>query len=653
MRGRSADLPTGDIVPFDLELAIPNGGRLNSIIDQPDFQIPDYLWFIEVRIDSENVVQQSQIVDEFSGLVAPTGIPWWIVDIEEALRAFNSGELGAPNYSTDDEDGLFGLGVPPVTMDALIWEALYPGFPTSIADNFLSYAFNRNPTDGDTAGGQFPGSSGVSTIDAEDIFTLTFDIVTRANDVTYRVLAADSLPVVPSSPGFEALAEIEGPFNASVGGQSLTGDEGLSSEPNIVSVIDQGYSARVTVKDSQNITASPSRFYRVQVLSALDLFTVATLGAGVTADNLAYDDLDGDGLANIFEILLGSDPDDNGDTAITTPADQFSALQMFYFGVTNPAVNRPLDDADSDGQSNLVELLGSSDPSNAGVTSELSVADAYTLEGMIVFFGANVTTVNNGAQDDLDGDGESNLTELQLSSNPNNASITSGATIADEFVITGLANAGGFNDLAIVTDDADFLAGGDLDGDGESNLAELQLGSNPNNAADTNGATAIEAFVAEGMARFGVLNGVSAVLPANFAPDGDFDIDGESNLVELQLGSNPNSLVILTGRSEVEHRVAEAMATFGVFNGVAGVTTSNLTPSADFDGGGASNIAELVLGDNPDNSLDDQSPAAVNAFVDDFIDTNYAPGAYAPNGDEDADGVTNIQEIFLGTNPLP
>ena len=77
MEGRSDAKPNGDILDFDLDLALPSGARLNDIID-PDFAITDYLWLIEIKLDSTDVVRESEIVREDPALVAPTGLPWWI-----------------------------------------------------------------------------------------------------------------------------------------------------------------------------------------------------------------------------------------------------------------------------------------------------------------------------------------------------------------------------------------------------------------------------------------------------------------------------------------------------------------------------------------------------------------------------------------------
>ena len=261
MEGRSDAKPDGDILDFDLDLALPSGARLNDIID-PDFAIVDYLWVIEIKLDSTDVVRESQIVREDPALVAPTGLPWWIFNPFEA----NGSDFFAPN--TDQNEGLFGISFQPSTVSQADWEAQYPGYPADAAGmpdevaNFLAYAFNRNPADGDTTGNRFPGTYGVSDFEGDEYLSIAFDIVTRADDLIYTVQADDNVGFTSPEP----IVVIDGPYNTLTGATSLTGDGGLLlSEGNVTSVLDQGYSARVTVKDSQDVTVDPMRFIRVLV----------------------------------------------------------------------------------------------------------------------------------------------------------------------------------------------------------------------------------------------------------------------------------------------------------------------------------------------------------------------------------------------------
>lgn len=271
LEGRSATKPEGDSVEIDLDLALPGGARLNDIIDE-DLTIVDYLWFIEVIIDSTNVIEESEIVRESPALIAPTGLPWWIVDLNEVVASTHVLDPGTypnpiedPAFSTDVNDGFFGISFQSFgPTDAADWETLYPGYPTAVDENLLAYAFNRNPADGDTAGNQFPGTFGVTAFEGEQYLSIAFDIVTRATDLVYTVEADDDA----GFPSPDTLVVIDGPFDTLTGPTSLTGDGGLGEEANVTSVLDQGYSARVTVKDLQDVTASPMRFIRVVVNAA-------------------------------------------------------------------------------------------------------------------------------------------------------------------------------------------------------------------------------------------------------------------------------------------------------------------------------------------------------------------------------------------------
>jgi len=266
LEGRSFAKPEGDRVEVDIDLALPGGARLNGIIEG-GFFIEDYLWFIEVIIDSTNVIEESQIVRESPSLIASTGIPWWIVNLAEVISA-DVDVITA--FNSSENDGFFGISnsVGPTNVGA--WELLYPGHSASATGlpleqaNFLAYAFNRNPVDGDTTGNQFPGTFGITAIEGDDYLSVAFDIVTRATDLIYTVQADDDV----GFPSPDILVVIDAPFTELIGPKSLTGDGGLIEGANVTSVLDQGYSARVTVKDSQDITASTTRFIRVIVDSA-------------------------------------------------------------------------------------------------------------------------------------------------------------------------------------------------------------------------------------------------------------------------------------------------------------------------------------------------------------------------------------------------
>ncbi|PXA02986.1 hypothetical protein DDZ13_14460 [Coraliomargarita sinensis] len=276
MEGRSAAMPEGQILDFDVELAIPSGSRFTALLPE-DRVITDYLWAIQIDLDANNEIPQSSIVREFPARIIPSGLPWLILNPFEGVvgddtdpgPAFAGSGNDLTLTNSEMDEGAFGLVPQLSTVSEASWEALYgviadeAGTPTQVA-NFLAYAFNRNPNDGDTVGNQFPGSFGITEEQGEEYLSISFDFVTRASDLQY-VVEADNSALFDDAP--EVLLTITPPFTETVDVASLTGDGGAIYEDNVVTVLDQGYSARVTVRDSIDVTTEPMRFIRVIVES--------------------------------------------------------------------------------------------------------------------------------------------------------------------------------------------------------------------------------------------------------------------------------------------------------------------------------------------------------------------------------------------------
>ncbi|MDQ8193042.1 CARDB domain-containing protein [Coraliomargarita sp. SDUM461004] len=261
MAGRSEANPSGSSVAIDLELALPSEARLLQIIED-DYSFADYLWFIEVVIDSTSALTQSEIVNEATGSVAPVEYPWWILNIQEILDS----DSYLTDMNTSEVDGAFGITRAFSSMDATTWELLYPGYSTADSENLLAYAFNRSPSSGDTAGDQFPGSYGVVEIEGDEYLSISFDIVTRATDLTYVVQAADDVAFTTNQVDLLTINVTNSTgYTDLTGPASLTGDGGLIDADNVVSVLDQGYAANVTVQDEQTVGTSPTRFIRIIV----------------------------------------------------------------------------------------------------------------------------------------------------------------------------------------------------------------------------------------------------------------------------------------------------------------------------------------------------------------------------------------------------
>ncbi len=253
--GRTAT-SDGDTKPVDIELFLPDSVFFLDVMEE-DAAVSDYLWFIEVIVDQEDDVEETSAFNT-----------WWSVEVPKLLNPVLPA-VPSVDWRTaangDDEDGLFGIDFIDLTSEAN-WEAFYgvtadeSGTPEEVA-NFFAYAFNRNPADGDTVGTQFPGSYGITQVDGIEYLSVTFDFVARASDLQYMIQADDDV----TFPSPDVLLTITPPFTELSGSASLTGAGGLIEAANVLSVIDFGSTARITVRDSSDVLNSPTRFIRVIV----------------------------------------------------------------------------------------------------------------------------------------------------------------------------------------------------------------------------------------------------------------------------------------------------------------------------------------------------------------------------------------------------
>lgn len=599
MEGRSEILDTGRIIDVDLELAIPGAARMNDVI-APNSSLESYLWMIQVDIDPDGTVPQSEIIRESPALILPPEFSWRVMDALEAMGS----NLSARN--TDEDDGLFGISYEPERVDAGFWESLYDDptteleenpFPVSTPENLLAYAFNRNPSDDDTLGGQFPGTYGLTEYEEGFYLYQSFDIVTRAEDLEYVVQASDDPLFAPGST--DTLVTIRPPYTNSVGISSLTGDGGLIDEGNVLSVLDQGYSARITVRDNLVNPMPTSRFMRV--------------------------------LVNLVELTNRID-------------ELFVVPEMVLLGVPENDPNiLGSSDYDGDGVNNFLELMNNTDPTNPGAepVPALTAEDEFVANQL----GANdVFGVGAALSGDFDGDGIDDLVEIIAGSNPGDSESVPAAE--ENFVAEELADRGV---LSIIN----TSPGEDFDSDGVSNLVELLYGFDPTDSGATPTLTAEEVFVAQEMSSLGAFGlGI-----ANIGPDDDFDLDTISNVVELLSGTDPTDATDAVALSALEQFVTDQLG----FNGAFVLNAPNLAPREDYDGDGISNIAELQYGRDPVDATDVPALSFLEERVaEDFAelyDTYGAPVSPGPGGgigpfeDYDNDGDINIDEINDGTDP--
>jgi len=264
MEGRSAAEPDGDIVSIDVELTLPTAVRLDMILED-DLTIESYAYFIQVIVDADDAIPESGLKNT-----------WNSFDITDLMTQVPGVNVYVPldpldpfPIFSDFDEGLISIAFLARTpTNEAAWEALYGGATADEAGtpaeqaNFLSYAFARTPDEAGRTGNQFPGSFGFETENASEYLSMTFDIVAGATDLTYVVEAADDVTFVTNQVD---LVTIQGPFLSLVGAFSLTGDGGLISDAEVTSVVDEGYSARVTVIDDQPVSAGTSRFIRIRV----------------------------------------------------------------------------------------------------------------------------------------------------------------------------------------------------------------------------------------------------------------------------------------------------------------------------------------------------------------------------------------------------
>jgi hypothetical protein len=114
--------------------------------------------------------------------------------------------------------------------------------------------------------------------------------------------------------------------------------------------------------------------------TALDLqVSLYMLSLGVDDGDkvAANDDADGDGVSNYVEFLLDTDPSDG--SLAPTAADSFVAQRMVDFGVVDPTMIEADDDADGDGVSNIAEILLNTNPSN--INDEPTASGSSSIDG--------------------------------------------------------------------------------------------------------------------------------------------------------------------------------------------------------------------------------------------------------------------------------
>lgn len=331
-------------------------------------------------------------------------------------------------------------------------------------------------------------------------------------------------------------------------------------------------------------------------------------------NGLGGTDSDSDGLSDLDEINIGTDPF-NPDTDGDGLSDGLEVLNMQNGSCIHPLIF----DTDDDGLSDGYEFNVGPNPCNPDVDgdglldgNEVSIGtdpNTFDTDGDGLSDGVEVAIGANPLHPDTDGDGLIDGLEIAFTTNPLNPD-TDGDGLTDGQEVT-LANGTGCPNPVMADSDGDGLSDGfehgaglnpcdaDSDHDGLSDANEATFGTNPLNA-DTDGDGLLDGY------EVAIAAGSGCPSPTNPDSDGDGLSDGDEN-------------------------------------------TAGLSPcDTDSDNDGLSDANEAVFGTNP---LDEDTD--IDGLLD-GTEVDIAQGTGCPNplvADSDGDGLSDGAEIMLGTNP--
>jgi len=328
-------------------------------------------------------------------------------------------------------------------------------------------------------------------------------------------------------------------------------------------------------------------------------------------------DTDNDGESDGYEIAQGTNPlDIQSRSALDTDGDHMSDAWETAHGL-NPQVPDGGADPDTDGLNNHGEFLAGTHPQNPDCDG-----DGY-FDGLERTYGKDPLSAGD-ADDDADSDGLPDLWEMKFGlpwQEPNHES-------------------------------------NDPEGDGVENLTEFQNQTNPN-LGDTDG---------DGIGDFEEIAGTGTTSNgihwdyAIFADKADTDGDGETDLFEIEHGTDPtdpasrSSIVVIPPRPPTGANVGAPVDgspaptspywTFGVVD--------------DSDADGVSDAREQIDGTDPDDATDFISPLAVHLDADRDglpdpweLDSGLDPSDSTQGWrDPDYDRLHNVRENHQATPPL-
>ena len=319
-------------------------------------------------------------------------------------------------------------------------------------------------------------------------------------------------------------------------------------------------------------------------------------------------DDDNDGMTDEFENLYGLNSLSNTDAGGDVDGDGVTNLEEFTDGTNPTEVNFDTIDTDSDGVTDVTDNC----PTDAN-------ADQADIDG---------DSVGNVCDADIDNDGVLNASDAfaynSLESTDNDSDCTGDANLSTSGNGCG-NNSDPDDDNDGMTDEFENLyglnslsntdAGGDVDGDGVTNLEEFTNGTNPTEVnfdtidTDSDGVT-----------------DVTDNCPTDANAD-QADIDGDSvgNVCDADIDNDG----VLNASDAFAYNSLESTDNDSDCTGDANLSTS---------GNGCGNNSDP---DDDNDGMPDifESFFSLNVLVDDAA------------GDADGDGVSNLEEYTLGTNP--
>ena len=264
-----------------------------------------------------------------------------------------------------------------------------------------------------------------------------------------------------------------------------------------------------------------------------------------TGDNGADGDPDGDGLINLEEFENRTNPQ-NADTDGDGLADGVESATGIFVGADDTGTEPLDDDSDGDGLPDGEEV--SADPfatnPNEADTDGDQLGDSLELE-----LGTDPLDQASGPDGDADSDGSSNLDEVLTGTNPNNEDTDGDGLVDGVETNTGVfisesdtgsnplntdSDSDGLTDRVEVEIHATNPNEADSDGDGRDDAVEIEAGSDPNDALsrsrmpqptgywsfDDQGAGGVTADLS-GAGNEGTLNGGPEIVEGPCGP-GDF-----------------------------------------------------------------------------------------------------------------------------------